>query len=143
MADMGIEMLSEERIDEVWEHIEPLLEKSCASNEIGAAEISATDIYLLAKTDMCVIFIGTEDDIPKCVIAVQFNFTNGRKGADLIAMAGSRLIKFRNAFWEVIIAWLKANECKFLDAYATERLAKHYKTKFGFDQSCAYVRITL
>lgn len=143
MAEMGIELLTAERVHELWDHLEPMLQASCESNEIGSMDITATDIYLLAQTDMCVIFAGTEENIPKCVVAIQFHTVNGKKGADLIAMAGQRLMKFRDAYWQLIIDWLRANECKFLDAYATERLAKHYKTKFGFDKSCAYVRMTL
>jgi hypothetical protein len=52
-------------------------------------------------------------------------------------------MKFKNAYWGLILDWLKANGCEFLDAYANERLAKVYMSKFGFNKSCSYVRMTL
>jgi hypothetical protein len=91
----------------------------------------------------CAIFVGSEEREPKVVVAIQFNDSNGHKGADVIAMGGERLMKFKNAYWALILDWLKANGCEFLDAYANERLAKVYMSKFGFNKSCSYVRMTL
>lgn len=143
MTDLGIEYLEPDRVTDLWEYLEPIVEASCQSNEIGSMEMNATDVYLLAQAGMCVMFVGTEDGVPKCMIAFQFHHTNGKKGADLIAMGGQKLMKFRDAYWDTIIEWLRQNECEFLDAYATERLAKHYMTKFGFNKSCTYVRMVL
>jgi hypothetical protein len=39
--------------------------------------------------------------------------------------------------------WLKANQIRFLDAYVDERRAKMYQSRFGFDRSCALVRMNL
>jgi len=142
-STMSIEQLTPERIDELWVYLEPLLTKSCESNEVGSQDLDAGYIYCLANTDMCVIFAGFEDDIPKCIVALQFHTANGRTGADVIAMAGQKLSKFRDAYWDSILDWLRVNGCQFLDAYATERLAKHYLTRFGFTKSCAYVRMVL
>jgi hypothetical protein len=143
MGEMTIEMLSPEQVDNEWAALEPMLDASCKSNEVGALDISAAEIRQLAVDNMCVLFIGRERGIPKVVVAIQFHHTNGRKGADVIAMGGSRLMKFKNAYWGLILDWLKANGCEFLDAYATERLAKIYKDKFGFDRSCVFVRMAL
>lgn len=142
-GSLTIEMLSPEQVDAEWAALEPMVEASCKSNEVGAMDISAEDVRRLAATGMCVLFIGRERGRPRVVVAIQFHTTNGHKGADIIAMGGSRLMKFKAAYWNLILDWLKANGCEFLDAYATERLAKIYRTKFGFDRSCVLVRMAL
>jgi len=142
-TDLTIEMLSPEQVSAEWGVLEPMLEASCKSNEVGILDITSDDIYVLAVTGLCVLFIGREGGTPKVVVALQFTDTNGHKGADVIAMAGNRLMKFKDAYWALILDWLKANGCEFLDAYANERLAKIYTGKFGFDKSCALVRMTL
>jgi len=141
--NLNIEMLTPERVDELWTWLEPLLTASCQSNEIGADDITSGDIYCLAQTDQCVLFIFTDNGKPQCVIGIQFHMANGKKGADLIAMAGKNLSRFRDAFWESILNWLRVNDCVFLDAYGNERLAKHYIKRFGFSKSCTYVRMIL
>jgi hypothetical protein len=143
MSETTLEMLSPEQVDSEWATLEPMLDASCKSNEIGSLDISAADIRQLAMDNMCVLFIMRERGILKVVVAIQFHYTNGHKGADVIAMGGSRLMKFRSEYWGFILDWLKANGCEFVDAYATERLAKIYKDKFGFDRSCVFVRMVL
>jgi len=54
--NLNIEMLTPERVDELWDWLEPLLTASCNSNEIGSDDITSGDIYCLAQTDQCVIF---------------------------------------------------------------------------------------
>ena len=142
-TEMTIEMLSPEQVENEWAALEPMLDASCKSNEIGVLDITPDNIYLLAVTGMCVLFVGREDGKPKVVVAIQFHDTNGHKGADIIAMGGERLMKFKAAYWNLILDWLKANGCKFLDAYANERLAKIYMSKFGFEKSCSLVRMVL
>lgn len=142
-TDLTIEMLSAEQVDDEWAALEPMLAASCKSNEVGILDITPDDIHVLAVTGMCILFVGREHGIPKVVVALQFNDTNGHKGADVIAMGGERLMKFKDAYWSLILDWLKANGCEFLDAYANERLAKIYTSKFGFNKSCSLVRMTL
>jgi hypothetical protein len=143
MSKLTIEMLSPEQVDHEWDALGPMLEASCKSNEVGILDITPANIRTLATTGMCVLFIGRESGIPKVVVAIQFNETNGHKGADVIAMGGERLMKFKNAYWNLILDWLKVNGCEFLDAYANDRLAKIYMSKFGFNKSCSLVRMTL
>lgn len=142
-ADLTIEMLSADQVDDEWAALEPMLAASCKSNEVGILDITPDDIHTLAVSGMCVLFIGRENGTPKVIVAIQFNDTNGHKGADVIAMGGERLMKFKDAYWNLILDWLKANGCEFLDAYANERLAKIYMNKFGFNKSCSLVRMTL
>ena len=143
MSDLTIEMLSPEQVNDEWGALEPMLDASCKSNEVGILDITPDDIRILAVTGLCVLFIGRESGTPKVVVAIQFNETNRHKGADVIAMGGERLMKFKDAYWNLILDWLKANGCEFLDAYANERLAKIYMGKFGFNKSCSLVRMTL
>jgi hypothetical protein len=143
MSLMSIEMLTKERVTELWPVLEPHFDAACEGNEIAKDEIAAKDIYVLTQTDMAVVFVGFEDDTPACVMALQFNDTNGKRGADVIALAGRGLMRFKAAYWRSILEWLKANGVEFIDAYAPDRLAKIYMSKFGFDKSCSYVRMTL
>jgi len=140
---LTIEMATPEQVDEGWADIEPILDASCKSNDIGSMDITPDDIRQLAQAGMCVLFLGRDNGKVKVVIAIQFNDTNGHKGADVIAMGGERLMQFKNAYWNLILDWLKVNGCEFLDAYANDRLAKIYTSKFGFDRACHLVRMAL
>jgi len=143
MPAMTIEMLTPERVTELWPVLEPYFEDACNGNEIARDELDAKDIYVLAVTGLVAVFVGFEDGEPACVMGIQFNNTNGKKGADVMALAGRGLMRFKAAYWHVILEWLKANGVEFLDAYAPERLAKIYMNRFGFNKSCSYVRMTL
>ena len=143
MSEMSIEMLTPERVTELWPVLEPHFEAACQGNEIAKDELDAKDIYVLAVTGLVAVFVGFEDGQPACVLGVQFNTTNGRKCADIMALAGRGLMRFKAAYWHVILDWLKANGVEFLDAYAPERLAKIYLNRFGFTKSCVYVRMAL
>jgi hypothetical protein len=143
MPAMTIEMLTPERVTELWPVLEPYFEDACNGNEIAKDELDAKDIYVLAITGLVAVFVGFEDGEPACVMGIQFNNTNGKKGADVMALAGRGLMRFKAAYWHVILEWLKANGVEFLDAYAPERLAKIYMNRFGFNKSCSYVRMTL
>jgi hypothetical protein len=143
MNNMSIEMLTPERVTELWPALEPHFEAACKGNEIAKDELDAKDIYVLAVAGLVAIFVGFEDGEPTCVMGIQFNNTNGKKGADVMALAGRGLMRFKAAYWHIILEWLKANGVEFLDAYAPERLAKIYLNRFGFNKSCMYVRMAL
>ena len=140
---MSIEMLTPERVTELWPVLEPYFDAACKGNEIAKDELDAKDVYVLAVTGLVAIFVGFENSEPACVMGIQFNTTNGRKGADVMALAGRGLMRFKAAYWNIILDWLRANDVEFLDAYAPERLAKIYTNRFGFDKSCVYVRMSL
>lgn len=142
---LSIEMLTPNRVEELWPHLEPLFDAACKGNEIARDEMQAEDILDLGRTGMAAIFVCYYDGAPSCALAFQFYETNGHKGADLIALAGKgkKLVLFKNAYWRSIIEWLKVNGVEFLDAYTPQSKALVYQKKFGFDKSCAYVRMTL
>lgn len=143
MEMMSIELLTSARVTELWSGLEPYFAASCAGNEIAVDEISSTDVYLLAQTDMCAIFVGWDGTEIGCVLAVQFTMTNGVKGADIIGLAGQKLTRFKNQYWGIILEWLRANDVIFLNAFVPEKRARMYQKRFGFDKSCSYVRMTL
>ena len=143
MSQMTIEMLTPERVTELWPVLEPHFDAACQGNEVAKDELDAKDIYVLAATGLVAIFVGFEDGEPACVMGIQFNTTNGHKCADVLALAGRGLMRFKAAYWHIILEWLKANGVEFLDAYAPERLAKIYLNRFGFNKSCTYVRMAL
>tara|TARA_R110002126_G_scaffold87077_4_gene209871 strand:- start:478 stop:909 length:432 start_codon:yes stop_codon:yes gene_type:complete len=143
MITMTIEMLTPERVTELWPVLEPHFDAACKGNEIAKDTMDAKDIYVLAVTGLVAVFVGFENGEPACVMGIQFNTANGHKCADVMALAGHGLTRFKAAYWNIILEWLKANGVKFLDAYAPERLAKIYMKRFGFNKSCTYVRMTL
>jgi len=143
MSAMAIEMLTPDRVTELWPVLEPHFAAACEGNEIAKDELDAKDIYVLAVTGEVAVFVGFEDKAPACVLGIQFNITNGRRGADVMALAGRGLMRFKRAYWHIILEWLRANDVEFLDAYAPERLAKIYMNRFGFNKSCMYVRMAL
>jgi hypothetical protein len=138
-----IEMLSEEQVEKLWPQMEPLFKQACDSNELSRTDLSPEIIYDLAIDGTIVIFAFYEAGRVATVLAIQFTDTYGLRGADLIAMAGRNLMVFKKLFWEYILDWLRANNIKHVDAYANERIAEIYKTKFGFEKSCQFVRMTL
>ncbi len=140
MSEITIEMLEPEAIDTLWPALHPMYTAACDAHSIAKMELSADDIYKLGVTGMAAIFVGFVDGTPACTVAIQFNNTNGRKGADLIAMGGAHLMLFRAAYWDLILDWLKANGVEFLDAYVPEERVPLYRKKFGFDMSCGFVR---
>ena len=143
MGELSVEMMTPEKVEAEWGVIGPMLAPATVSNPISAQTVSVDDIRKLAIMGMCVLFMGREAGKPRLVVALQFNTTNGHKGADIISMGGSKLLKFKAAYWDLIIDWLKANECEYLDAHADERMAKIYASKFGFSESCVLVRKAL
>jgi hypothetical protein len=140
---MQLVMLSKEEITNMWPILGPLYDASCKGNEVGESEMTALDIYLLAQTDMCVIFAFIEGNELMLTLAVQFHEVGNQKGVDIIGMAGRNLMKCKAAHWDKILDWFRANDVKFVNAYTNDRLAKLFLKKFGFDKSCSYVRMTL
>jgi hypothetical protein len=142
-SNISIEMLTPERVTELWPVLEPYFDAACKNNEIAKDELDAKDIYILAVTGLVAVFVWFEDGEPACVMGIQFNTTNGHKCADVMALAGRGLMKFKAAYWHTILEWLKANGVEFLDAYSPDRFTKIYMNRFGFNKSCTYVRMVL
>ena len=138
-----IEMLSEEQVEELWPQMKPLFQQACDSNEVSRADLTPELIQELALDGTIVLFAFYEAGRVATVLAVQFTDTYGRRGAELLAMAGRNLMVFKSLFWEYILDWFRANGVEFVDAYANPRIAEVYKTKFGFDKSCTFVRMML
>lgn len=141
---MRMEILSVPQILESWHKIKPMLDSSCQSNPIIADEIDAEQILELVRSGLAMVLgFYDEDDDLALVLVFRFYEVNGRKIADILAMAGRSLMKFKAAYRDMILDWLRANGVEFLDTCASERLANIYMKKFGFSKSCMYVRMNL
>lgn len=138
-----IEMLSTEQVTQMWPVLKPLYAQSCESNEISQEEMTPEEIYELAVSGVCAIFVYYENDVPKLTLAFQFSMCGREKHAEIIAMAGESLMRFRQAYWAYILDWLRQNKVQRLGAYGNSRVAEIYRRKFGFDKSCDYVRMSL
>lgn len=143
MTDLTIEMLSKERVVALWAELEPMVEDACEGNVIAQAEMDAGHVLMATQVDKAVMFAGFIEGKVACLLCLQFFEINGHKGADVMVMAGKHLLRFKAAFWQPIIEWLKANQFEFLDAYTPTNRAEVYMKKFGFTDVCAYVRMNL
>jgi len=143
MKTMSIEMLSTGRVDELWPQLEPMLAKACKGNTIASAEMTPDDIRVALTVDRAAAFVGFVEDVLTTVMVIQLFETGGHKGADVMALAGRNLMTFKAAYWKPILDWLRANNIEFLDAYVPTERATMYAKKFGFTESCAYVRMSL
>jgi len=143
MSNMSFEMLSTAQVAMLAPQLEKLYDKSCAGNEIVEDEMTGRDIVELGMSGMAAIFAGFYKNKLTFTLAIQFNMTNGRKGADLIGMAGKKILAFKAQYWGPLLEWLKINGVEFLDAYTDTDRTNMYTKKFGFNKSCDYMRISL
>jgi hypothetical protein len=140
----SMKMLQPAEVTAMWSVLEPMLARVEASNEISQDEgLSPDEIYDLVMEGLCALFVYFEDDAPKLVLGLQFNETGRQKHAEIIAMAGEGLMRFKAAYWDYFLSWLRANKIKRLDAHGNTRVAHIYQKKFGFDKSCVLVRQAL
>jgi hypothetical protein len=130
-------------VEELWVHLDPMLQKSCEGNEISRDNLTPKDIHDLATNGLCALFVGFQNSIPTCVLAIQFFVEGSRKGAMVLALSGKGLLSFKKLYWQSILDWLKVNNIRYLDAYVSPECAKVYLNKFGFEKSCSLVRMTL
>lgn len=140
---MSLEMLSPSQIEVISEELEQMFNLACEGNEVARDEMTGADIVELGKDGIAAIFAGYYKNELSCVFAIQFHQTNGHKGADLIALSGKKLLRFKAAYWPAVIEWLRLNGVEFLDAYTPNSRADMYMKKFGFNKSCAYMRMNI
>lgn len=143
MSELAIELLTRDRAIELWPEIAPLAEQSARGNVMSASDMDAQYIFNAVMADEAVIFAGFEGDKLSVILGVQFSDANGHKCADIIALAGRRLTMFKSRYWKPILDWLRANDVEFLDSYVPTERAMLYMNKFGFDKSCAHIRMSL
>lgn len=143
MSELAIELLTQERAIALWPKIAPLVEKSVRGNVMSASDMDSQYVFNAICADEAVIFAGFEGGDLATILGIQFSDANGHKCADIIALAGRRLTKFKQQFWNPILDWLRANGVEFLDSYVPTERAMLYVNKFGFDKSCAHIRMTL
>ena len=143
MSEVSIELLSMNRAIALWPQIAPLAEQSVRGNDMSASDMDAQYIFNAICADEAVIFAGFIDGKLEMILGFQFSDANGRKCADIIAMAGKHLTMFKRRYWDAIMAWLLANNVEFVDSYVPINRAVLYMNKFGFDKSCAHIRMSL
>jgi hypothetical protein len=142
-TEYAIEFLTPERVEELWVHLDPMLQKSCEGNEISKEDLTPKEIHDLATSGQCAMFVYFENAIPTCVLVVQFFVENKKKGASILAMGGKNLLTFKRLYWKSILDWLKVNKIHYLDACVATEYTKIYLKKFGFEKSCSLVRMNL
>lgn len=143
MPQLSIEMLSGEAVYQIWPTLLPLVRAACEGNEIAKDEMDPQYVLEALLKNKAVMFAGYEDKQVACIIIFSLFTVNGRKGADVMALAGKRVLAFKAAYFERILDCLKENKIEFLDAYVPMHRAEMYMRKFGFNKSCAYIRMNL
>lgn len=143
MPKLSIEMLSSEKVQQLWSQLLPLVEDACKGNDIAIDEMDSDYVLASLLSNKAVMFAGYEDEEVACIIILNFFTVNNRKGAAVMALAGRRALAFKAAYFDRILNCLKANKVEFLDAYVPINRAEMYMRKFGFNKSCAYIRMNL
>lgn len=143
MSELGIELLTRDRAIELWPGIAPLVEQSVRGNSMSSSDMDAQYVFNAVCAGEAVIFAGFMGSDLTTILGIQFSDANGHKCADIIALAGRHLTVFKRYYWEPILDWLRANDVEFLDSYVPTERAMLYMNKFGFDKSCAHIRMSL
>ena len=139
-----LELLSPERVAALWSEIRPLVDSVSVPGGTNSPFAVDTDyIWNTAIHGVSHIFGFFTDGRLAMILVSQFGLVEGLKTASILALAGKDLTKFKMMFWPTILEWFRANGAKSVDAYAEPRLAKMYLRKFGFTNSCSYVRMAL
>lgn len=138
-----IELLGYRQVQELWPQIAPMIGRAVESSSHAPEPLDNEAIWQAALHGVCHVLAFYEDDELAMVLAFEFGRSKGARCATILAVAGRGLTQFKAAFWPSILAWFKENGAKYVDAYAEPRLAQIYLRKFGFTESCAYVRMAL
>jgi hypothetical protein len=143
VSDLTVEMLTQERALEMWPRLVPWLQKSIHGNTMTSDDLDVQYIFNAVAADEAVVFVGFEGTLVALVLVIQFHHMDKKLAASILAMAGRKLRAFASSFWPSVIDWLRANKVDFLDTYVPSDRAMLYMNKFGFNKSCAKVRMTL
>jgi hypothetical protein len=127
----------------MWPQLVPLVEESIQGNDVSANDLSAQDIFNAICTDEIAIFAGFEGGDVVTILGIQFHGDEQTKIATIVVMAGRKLLMFKRHYWKPVLDWLQGNGVAFLDSHVPLDRVMLYTTKFGFNQSCAYIRMTL
>lgn len=138
-----IEHLDPKRVRELWPSIEPLIRQVSDSSTHAPDPLDVEDVWHSAIHGVCHVLAFYDNDDLAMVLAFEFGRSKGARTATILAVAGRDLTAFKVQFWPSILAWFKENGAKYVDAYAEPRIARVYLRKFGFTESCSYVRMEL
>lgn len=143
MTTRRIELLDTKRVKELWPSIEPLINRAVETSNHAPDPLDLENIWHSAVHGVCHVLAFYDGDELAMVLAFEFGRSKGARTATILAVAGRDLTAFKAQFWPSILAWFKENGAKYVDAYAEPRIARVYLRKFGFTESCSYVRMEL
>jgi hypothetical protein len=132
----SLELLYPQQAVAAWEKLEPLFAKE-------GNDCSADEVLALLRDGMCGVFAYYEDAQLKLALALQFSQVGTDKHAEIFALGGEGLMRFRKAYWPHVVSWLKANRVKQVDVHGSERMLRIYRAKFGFKTRREYASMTL
>lgn len=140
VSEFPVKVLDLTTVKSMWDDIRPMLDASCKVNEVCETEIEVDDILVLMAIDQCTVIAVVEDDRPVFVLAIQFMLNAGKRGANVLAMGGTQMLRMKSLYWEHFLAWLRANKVEFLDAYVPNERRQLYQKRLGFNKSCSFIR---
>lgn len=144
MKNPRVELLEPEQVVSMWGDIEPLI--NSVPTPAGFGGIYALDSEYIKTTALhgvTRIFGFFDSHALLMVLAAEINTTGGVKTATISAVAGRHLNQFKALFWADILDWFRSVGVQNVDAFAEPRVARIYLQKFGFTDTCSYVRMTL
>ena len=136
----SIELMTREQVVDNWARLSKLLAASVVGNSISRTDMDSNYILSSVMADEAVIFAGFINGHIEFVLAIQFSEANGHKCADVLAMAGRKMTRFKAFYWDAILDWLRGNGVRFLDTLVPQERTELYRSQFGFDHACTMLR---
>ena len=138
--ELDVRFVSPEEFDRVWPSLEPLLGAACQSNEISRGELSPALLRREVLAGRASALVGYEYFLPVGVMVFELSSVGEHRVARILALAGKRLLAFGGGYWDSVLATLRGMGISYVDACANERVAEVYKNRFGFSDTCVYLR---
>ena len=132
----SLKLLYPQQAVAAWEKLEPLFAKE-------GNDCSTDEVLTLLRDGTCGVFAYYEGAQLKLALALQFLQVGTEKHAEIFALGGEGLMRFRKAYWPYVVSWLKANKVKQLEVHGSERMLRIYRAKFGFITRHEYASMVL
>lgn len=132
----SLELLYPQQAVAAWQTIKPLLDRE-------GNDCPADEVFDLLQAGLCGVFVYYEDAHAKLALALKFSHVGKTKHAEIFALGGEGLMRFRKAYWPHVVSWLRANKVKQLEVHGSDRMLRIYREKFGFATRHEYASMAL
>ena len=132
----ALKLLYPQQAVAAWQTLKPLLDKE-------GNDCHVDEVFELLQAGLCGVFVYYEDAQAKLALTLKFSQSGKDKHAEIFALGGEGLMRFRKAYWPYVVSWLKANKVKQLEVHGSDRMLRIYRAKFGFVTRHEYASMSL